>query len=162
MVTGAEACGEHGIGRSRTGVDSSSGSGSTSAGPRGSTFSRSLVEFPPYGVGGFSDSCLLHQFARHRAHQVFIGVERLQTFARELAFHHQGHQHLLAHQPEAGLLHRARVRDELHPHRESLPDAPRSSASLAQRVQASSLSRRSRVSETPAGPNPSRPAWDGR
>ena len=55
----------------------------------------------------------------HRAHQVFyVGVERLQTFARELAFHHERHQHLLAHQAEAGLLHRAGARDELHLHRE--------------------------------------------
>ena len=130
----AAAAATTGRSRHQTGSGSSSGSGSTAARSRQHLLAF-VVEFTPYGVGRFSHPGLLHQFARHRAHQVFVGVERLQTFARELALHHERHQHLLAHQTEAGLLHRARVSDELHPHRESLPDAPRSSTRLAQGMQ---------------------------
>jgi len=37
------------------------------------------VQFAPHFVRGFPNSCFLNQLARHRAHQVFVGIQRLQA-----------------------------------------------------------------------------------
>ncbi len=58
------------------------------------------------------DDALDNQFPRHGTHQVFIDIERLQSFAGKFSLHHQGHEHLLAHEPQTRLLHRARVRGD--------------------------------------------------
>jgi hypothetical protein len=63
----------------------------------GQHFLAFVAEIPPHGVGGLANSGFLHQFPRHRAHQVFVGIESLQTFAGKLALHHERDQHLLAH-----------------------------------------------------------------
>jgi hypothetical protein len=88
----------------------------------------------PDQIRRFPDSSLFDQLARHRAHQVFVGIERHQAFARELTLQHQRNEHLFAHQPQAGLLHCPGIGDELHPHRITLADAPRAPAGLPQRV----------------------------
>ena len=68
-----------------------------------------LIELLPDHVGRFADSGFLDQLPRHRAHQVLVGVKRLQAFAGELSFHHERYKHLPAHQSEADLLHRSLV-----------------------------------------------------
>src|ERR1700756_1950520 len=79
------------------------------------------IELSPYLVGRFADPGFLNQLPRHRGHQVLIRVERLQTFAGELALHHECHKHLSAHETQADFLHRFLVSKELHSHRMSLP-----------------------------------------
>src|SRR5258705_13620467 len=57
------------------------------------------------------------------------------AFARELALHHQRHQHLLPHQPETRGLCRGLGNEELYLHRMLLSDAPRPARGLSQRVE---------------------------
>lgn len=77
------------------------------------------IELSPNRVGRFTDAGLFHQFPCHGAHQVLIGIERLQSFAGELSFHHRRDKHLFAHQPQTDLLHRPFVGQKLHAHRMS-------------------------------------------
>ena len=64
-----------------------------------------------------------------------VTLERMNAFARELALHHQRHQHLLPHQAETCGLCCGLGDEELHLHRMLLPDAPRSARGLSQRVE---------------------------
>src|ERR1035438_5337179 len=89
----------------------------------------------PEVVGGFSNSLVLHQLARHGREHVVIAVDRLQPIGSELAFHGQSDQELFPHQAETDLLHGAAVGEELHFHRMLLPYAPRAPAGLPQSVQ---------------------------
>src|ERR1700691_5861250 len=59
----------------------------------------------------------------------------MNPFARELALHHQSHQHLLPHQSETRDLCRGLGDEELYLHRMLLSDAPRPSRGLTQRVE---------------------------
>jgi len=80
----------------------------------------------------------------------------------KLALHHQRDEHLLAHQTEAGLLHRARVGDELSRAPRAAGRCARSGDWLAVACGASSRSRRNRASEKPTGQGPSPPVSGGR
>src|SRR5258705_8875271 len=59
----------------------------------------------------------------------------MNAFARELALHHQSHQHLLPHQPKTRGLCRSLGDEELYLHRMLLSDAPRPAGGLSQRVE---------------------------
>src|SRR5271170_3360072 len=59
----------------------------------------------------------------------------MNAFTRELALHHQRHQHLLPHQSQTRGLCRGFGNEELHLHRMPLPDAPRAARGLSQRME---------------------------
>src|SRR5262249_8598793 len=59
----------------------------------------------------------------------------MNAFTRELALHHQRHQHLLPHQPQTRGLSCALGDEELHLDRMLLSDAPRPPRRLTQRVE---------------------------
>src|SRR3984885_13546760 len=93
------------------------------------------LEVGPDGIGGLTDAPALDQLTRHGAHHVVVTLERMNAFARELALHHQSHQHLLSHQPETRGLCRGLGDEELYLYRMLLSDAPRPARSLSQRVE---------------------------
>ena len=39
------------------------------------------IELAPDLVGRLADTGLLHEFPRHRGHQILVGIERLEAFA---------------------------------------------------------------------------------
>src|SRR6266478_5302258 len=93
-----------------------------------------LLDCRPHGISSFPDPLLCHQFASHCHEDVIFLIDRLQTLRRKLAFHGQRDQQLLPHQTKTALLHRLRVVEELHFHRNTLADPPASSARLPKDV----------------------------
>jgi hypothetical protein len=80
-------------------------------------------------VNNVTDTTFLDEFSCHRGEYVVVGVHRMKApLSRELALHHERHQHFPTHQPQAGPLRRSVVDQELRPSRKPLADAPQKAA----------------------------------
>ena len=113
-------------------------------------------------IGRFPDAPVLHQLPGHCGQHVVIAIQCLQAFGGELAFHSQMPREASCPSDADRLPASSRYR-----RRTSLPPAAsgqcaRSAGWPAAGYAASSRSRGTGWSETPAGRGPSRPAWDGR